>query len=223
MNIENVNFSNASLSRSQFILSRIKSCDFSNVELHQTLFNMAKIENSDFEGASLLATNFLTTEFSKTNFDNCDFSNVKFICCFFSETTHFNSKVVNNDFSFTSFKNVSFEDTELMSGNDFKGSLFYNFKINTQSLDLNFNGCGVLDTNFVFDYCQLIDNLIVKPNVKSDIRQIKNIEDALFYNKLTFGVFTNEDIVQTKTKHDNILKEFDEIFKKRKVKKMEKE
>lgn len=223
MNIENVNFSNASLGRSQFILSRIKSCDFSNAELHQTLFNMAKIENSDFEGASLLATNFLTTELSKTNFDNCDFSNVKFICCFFSETTHFNSKVINNDFSFSSFKNVSFEDTELMSGNDFKGSLFYNFKINTQSLDLNFNGCGVLDTNFVFDYCQLIDNLVVKPNVESDLREIKNIEDVLFYNKLTFGVFTNEDIVKTKTKHDNILKEFDEIFKKRKVKKMEKE
>lgn len=223
MNIENVNFSNANLARSQFVLSRIKSCDFSSTDLHQTLFNSAEIEDSVFKGASVLATNFLTTKLFEVNFDNCDFSNAKFICCFFRETTHFKSTIINNDFSFASFKNVSFEDTELMSGNDFKGALFYNLKINTQALELNFNGCGVLNVNTVFEYCQLIDNLESKANVQSDTRQITNLEDALFYNKLIFGVFTNEDSVKTKIKHDNILKEFDEMFKKRKTKKIEKE
>ena len=223
MNIENVNFSNANLGRSQFVLSRIKSCNFSNAELHQTLFNMAEIENSDFEGASVLATNFLTTKLLEVNFDNCDFSNVKFICCFFKDTSHFESKIINNDFSFSSFKNVSFEDTELMSGNDFKGALFYNFKINTGSLELSFNGCGVLNTSFVYDYCQLIDNLESKTNVQSDSSQIMNLDDAMFYNKLIFGVFTDEDVIKTKAKHDDILKEFDKIFKKKKGKKIEKE
>ncbi|KOP36246.1 pentapeptide repeat-containing protein [Flavobacterium sp. WLB] len=214
MNINNVNFSNANLSKAQFILSRIKDTIFFEADLHQTLFNMAQIENASFESATVLATNFLTTHFFKVNFDSCDFSNAKFICCFFSETTHANSKIINNDFSFSSFKNVSFENTEIFSGINLKGSLFNNFKINIQSLELNFNGCNVLNTNYTFDYCQLIDKLEVKTNEESNVSQIVNLHDAMFYNQFTFGVFTEEEVDETKKKHDDILKGFEITFKK---------
>lgn len=208
MGIYNVNFSGADLGRAQFILSRIKSSNFSKANLHQTLFNMAEIENSNFKEADVLATNFFTTRFFKVNFDNSDFSNAKFICCFFNETTHSNSNIIDNDFSFASFKNVSFEDTNLFSKADFKGSLFHNFKINVLSSKLNFNGCNELDESFTFDYCQLIDNLRVKVNEKSNSTQIINIDNNIFQNEFSFGFFTEEDFIETKTKHDNIVQEF---------------
>jgi len=226
MRINNVNFSNADLGRSQFVLSRIKSSNFSKTSLHQALFNMAEIENCNFEEASVLATNFFTTRFFRVNFDNCDFSNAKFICSFFNETTHINSNIIDNDFSFASFKNMSFESTELFSKADFKGALFYNFKINTLSSKLNFNGCNVLDANFIFDYCQLIDKLRVKINEKSNSSQIVNLDNVICQNEFTFDFFTETDFIETKAKHDRILEEFrfdSKLKKKEKKKETDKE
>ena len=212
--INNVNFSNANLSRSQFTLSKIKSSNFFNSDLHQTYFNMAEILNCNFGTASILSTNFLNTKFLKVNFDSCDFSNAKFMCCFFNETTHFNSNIINNDFSFSSFKNVSFEETELMSDINFQGCLFYNFKINTQSLNLNFNGCNVLNTAYTFDYCQFIDKLEIKIGKESDFSQIINLSDCMFSNQFTFDFFTAENFIDAKKKYEAIIEEFNSKFKK---------
>lgn len=216
MYISDVNFSGVDLSKSQFSISRIKSSNFSGANLHGTLFHFTEIENSNFENASVLATNFLSTIFKNVNFDNCDFSNTKFICCFFNNTSHFNSSIINNDFSFSDFKNVDLTLTEFLSKNNFQGSCFYNFKINRTSMELNFNGCDVLDVSFIYDYCQSIDNLDEKVGKKSNSTKIINLKEVLIDNQFTFDALTKDDVLIVKNKYESILEEFGKLTSKEK-------
>ncbi|MFH7005378.1 pentapeptide repeat-containing protein [Flavobacterium bizetiae] len=220
--INNVNFSNANLSKSQFTLSRIKTCNFFHAELHQALFNMAEIKKCNFEQASVLATNFFTTRFFKVNFNNCNFSNSKFICCFFNETSHIGASVINNDFSFSNFKNVSFRETKYFSKVDLKGGLFYDVEINTTSSNLNFKSCNTLDVSFNFDFCRLLEKIEINANKKSNSTQIVNLKEALFYNEFNFDDLIEEDIIQTKKTYKNVLKEYEFGLRVKKKKRTEK-
>lgn len=217
MRINDVNFSDANLGKSQFSISRIKSSNFSGANLHGTLFHFAEIENCNFENASVLATNFLSTIFKNVNFDNCDFSSTKFICCFFNNTSHLNSVIINNDFSFSNFKNVDLTSTEYLSKNNFEGNCFYNFKINRTSMELNFNGCDILDISFTFDYCQFIDKLAERVGKSSNSTQIVNLKEVLLDNQFTFGVLTKEDILTVKKKYESILEEYEKFAAKEKI------
>lgn len=216
MYINDVDFFEANLGKSQFSISRIKSSNFSGADLHETLFHLAEIENSNFENANVLATNFLSTTFKNINFDNCDFSNAKFICCFFNNTSHLNSNIIKNDFSFSNFKNVDLTLTEMLGGNNFQGSSFYNFKINRTSIELNFNGCDILDISFTFDYCQFIDKLDERVGKSPNLIQIVNLKEVLLDNQFTFDVLTKEDILNVKKKYESILGKFEKFASKEK-------
>ncbi len=211
MYINDVVFSEANLGKSQFSISKIKSTNFFGEDLHGTLFHLTEIENSNFENSSVLATNFLSTIFKNVNFDNCDFSSTKFICCFFNNTSHLNSNIIKNDFSFSNFKNVDLTLTEMLGGNNFQGSSFYNFKINRTSMELNFNGCDVLDISYTFDNCQLIDKLDGRVGKSSNSTQIVNLKEVLLDNQFTFGLLTKEDILNVKKNYEDILGNFEKL------------
>jgi uncharacterized protein YjbI with pentapeptide repeats len=215
MYINDVDFSDSNLSKAQFSLSRINNCDFSNTNLHSTYFHFSEIRNSSFEEASILATNFLSTSFKDVNFNNCDFSNAKFICCFFNNTTHIQSNIISNDFSFSSFKNVDFSSTKLFSKNNFQGCYFYNFSINTMSMEINFNGCGILDTSFMFDYPVLVDKLEERIGKDCNNSQIINLSNVKLDNQLTFEKLNETDILKIREKYKSIEEEFSKLKNKK--------
>jgi uncharacterized protein YjbI with pentapeptide repeats len=216
MTINDVDFSEANLAKSQFGISRIKSTNFSGANLHDSLFHLAEIKDSNFENASVLATNFLSTIFKDVNFDNCDFSSTKFICCFFNNTSHLNSNIINNDFSFSNFNNVDLVFTNLFGRNNFTGNYFYNFKINRESMELNFKGCDILDVSD--DYCQLIDELDERVGNSSNSTQIVNLNECILNNQFTFGLLTSEDVLNVKKKYESILEEFEKLASRAKTK-----
>lgn len=215
MNIVNVDFSYAEMGKSQFCLSKIKESNFFNANLHDALFLHSEINDCIFEMSSILTTNFLSSTLKNINFKNCDFSNSNFICCYFISTVHNKSNIIENDFSFSNFKNVDLSTTELFSKNNFQGNSFYDFKINSTSTNLNFNGCDVLNIHFMYDYPQFIDNLDERVGKKSNSSQIVNLDDVVLNNQFTFDVLKKENILDAQTRYYELLDKFNKNPKKR--------
>ena len=164
---DNIDYSDQSLSKNEFIDCKFTNCDFSKSKLNDTDFINCDFTNCNFSLALLQNTGLKDIRFTK-----CKLLGIDFSCC--------------NDFLFT----VNFQDCILDYSSFFKKKIKSTKFVNCSIKEADF---GEVDLSMsIFDNCVLLNTSFVQTNLeKTDFRTARNYSIDPEMNRMKNAKFSN--------------------------------
>ena len=164
---DNIDYSDQSLSKNEFIDCKFTNCDFSKSKLNDTDFINCDFTNCNFSLALLQNTGLKDIRFTK-----CKLLGIDFSCC--------------NDFLFT----VNFQDCILDYSSFFKKKIKNTKFVNCSIKEADF---AEVDLSMsMFDNCDLLNASFVRTNLeKTDFRTARNYSIDPEMNRMKNAKFSN--------------------------------
>jgi len=164
---DNIDYSDQSLSKNEFIDCKFTNCDFSKSKLNDTDFINCDFTNCNFSLALLQNTGLKDIRFTK-----CKLLGIDFSCC--------------NDFLFT----VNFQDCIVDYSSFFKKKIKNTKFVNCSIKEVDF---AEVDLSMsIFDNCDLLNASFVRTNLeKTDFRSARNYSIDPEMNRMKNAKFSN--------------------------------